>query len=219
MVLGVMWMMTALMVGFMLGRVSMYGQLEQTEEEIVDALEGEVTSAGEVKKCRRRGKGRQEDDRISWSVGSPVSGSVVEALDRERPTVVIYPEGDGVYAPANGKITRLFPMGNAFLMTTEFGTELYIQVGDVNDELMVQYYRPRILQNEVVCKGKLLLEFDRQGLEMDGASADVVVSVESCRYGGDVRMTAGERVKIGEEILQVKEEAPQRIQIAASLVR
>lgn len=206
MVLGVMWMMTAVVVGFMLGRVSMYGQLEPAEEESVDA-----PATGEVKKFLRRGKGGQEDNRVSWSVGSPVSGSVVETLDEERPTVVIYPDSDGVYAPANGKITRLFPTGNAFLMTTEFGAELYIQAGDMSDELMARYYRPRILQNEVVCKGKLLLEFDRQGLEMDGASADVIVSVESCRYGRDVRMTAGESVKIGEEILQVKEEVPQRV--------
>ena len=206
MVLGVMWMMTAVVVGFMLGRVSMYGQLEPVEEEIAEA-----PAMGEVKKFLRRGKGHQEDERITWSVGSPVSGNVVETLEEERPTVVIYPDSDGVYAPANGKITRLFPAGNAFLMTTEFGTELYIQAGDMSDELMVRHYRPRILQNEVVCKGKLLLEFDRQGLEMDGASASVIVSVESCRYGRDVRMTAGERVKIGEEILQVKEEVPQRI--------
>lgn len=207
MMLGVMWMMTAVVVGFMLGRVSMYGQLEPVEEEGTDA-----PAPGEVKKFLRRGKGhREEDDRISWSVGSPVSGVVVETLEEERPTVVIYPESDGVYAPANGKITRLFPTGNAFLMTTDFGTELYVQAGDVSDELMIRHYRPRILQNEVVCKGKLLLEFDRQGLERDGASADVIVSVESCRYGRDVRMTAGERVKIGEEILQVKEEVPRRI--------
>lgn len=206
MMLVVMWMMTALVVGFMLGRVSMYGQTEPLEEGT------DAPASGEVKRFLRRGKGhREDDDRISWSVGSPVSGIVVEVLEEERPTVVIYPESDGVYAPANGKITRLFPTGNAFLMTTEFGTELYVQAGDVSDDLMVRHYRPRILQNEVVCKGKLLLEFDRQGLEMDGASADVIVSVESCRYGRDVRMTAGERVKIGEEILQVREEVPQRI--------
>lgn len=95
-------------------------------------------------------------------------------------------------------------MGNAFLFTTEFGAELYIQAGEVNDELMVRHYRPRILQNEVVGKGKLLLEFDRMGLEAEGASTEVSVSVESCAHGGDVRMTVGGRVKTGEEILQVR---------------
>ncbi len=42
------------------------------------------------------------------------------------------------------------------------------------------------------------------GLEAEGASTEVSVSVESCAHGGDVRMTVGGRVKTGEEILQVR---------------
>ena len=133
-----------------------------------------------------------------------MSGEVTAQREGEQPTVIIRPDGDKIYAPAGGKITRVFPMGNAFLFTTEFGAELYIQAGEVNDELMVRHYRPRILQNEVVGKGKLLLEFDRMGLEAEGASTEVSVSVESCAHGGDVRMTVGGRVKTGEEILQVR---------------
>lgn len=208
MMLGVMWMMTAVVVGFMLGRVSMYGLLEPVEEEAEPQASAPVQGKGFL----RRVKGhRSEDERVSWSVGSPVSGMVTAQMDGERPTVVILPDSDRLYAPAGGKVTRLFPMGNALLMTTEFGAELYIQAGDVCDELMVRHYRPRIVQNEVVGKGKLLLEFDRRGLEAEGICAEVSVSVENGLYGGDVRMTAGERVKIGEEILQVREEAPQRV--------
>ena len=197
MILSVIWILAAAAAGFMLGRISMYGQ---TEEEV-------PAEAGE-KDSRRHPKGHgSEEHRKAWSVGSPVSGEVMVNREGERPTVIIRPEGDRLYAPVGGKITRLFPMGNAFLFATEFGAELYIQAGDVSDELMVRYYRPRIIQNEVVGKGKLLLEFDRQGLEAEGASPEVSVCVESCTYGGDVRMTAGERVKAGEEILQVREPA------------
>ncbi len=201
MALNVIWMMAVLVFGFMVGRISMYGQEEPPEQE---------ENASEGKKFARRIRGyRAEEKGQSWSVGSPVSGVMTRQLEGERPTVVIYPDSDRLYAPAGGKITRLFPMGNSFLFTTEFGTELYIQAGDINDDLLVRHYRPRVVQNEVVGKGKLLLEFDRKGLEADGASAEVAVCVESCLYGGGVRMTAGEHVKAGEEILQICEPSQQ----------
>ena len=157
---------------------------------------------------KRRGR-RFEDDQKVWSVGSPVSGEIVADREGEYAAVVICPDEDCLYAPTGGKITRLFPMGNAFLFTTDFEAELYIQAGDIEDEMLVRYYRPRIIQNEVVTKGKLLLEFDRKGLEEAGASYDVSVCVENGFYGGNVKMTDAEWVETGEEILQMREAALQ----------
>lgn len=204
MFLGVMWAVTAAMVGFSLGRISMYGQAVYEEGE--PEGEGREKSAPKsgVRNPARRRKGRHgEEAGKRWSVGSPVSGEVTAQREGEQPTVIIRPDGDKIYAPAGGKVTRVFPMGNAFLFTTEFGAELYIQAGEVDDELMVRHYRPRILQNEVVGKGKLLLEFDRMGLEAEGMSTEVSVSVENCGGGGDVKMSPGGRVKTGEEILSL----------------
>ncbi|WP_251207995.1 PTS glucose transporter subunit IIA [Acetatifactor aquisgranensis] len=216
MMLGVMWMMTAVVVGFMLGRVSMYGQDlapdEQGEMEEGRSMEEDTqTRAGRGFPWSK--KGHHEVEKVHWSVGSPVSGFAEVREDGERSVVVIDPNCDCVYAPANGKITRLFPMGNAFRLVTEFGAELYVQVGDGDDELMGEYYRPRIMQNEIVGKGKLLIEFDKKRLEMAGASCRVSVCVEGCRYGGNVKETAGEQVRIGEEIFRIQGEAGQEIPI------
>lgn len=227
--LGVMWMMTAAVVGFMLGRVSMYGQMgvvEEAQEEKGYPMEEEHSEEHSMEEKRsvdqgrpkgqpaaragrhflRRGKGNHEEEREHWSVGSPVSGYVAAQGDSERPLVVVEPDSGQVYAPTGGKITRLFPMGNAFRLVTEFGTQLYVQVGDMGDELLGRYYRPRVVQNEIVGKGKLLIEFDRDGLAAEGASFDVSICVEDCQYGGSVKETAGERVRIGEEIFQVQGE-------------
>lgn len=206
MMMNVLWMMTALVAGFMVGRISMYSMYEQMDVEETE----EASVPQEERKRFRRGRGhRTEEKGQFWSVGSPASGDVTLQREGEHPTVVIHPDSDRIYAPAGGKVTRLFPMGNALLFTTDFGTELYIQAGDRNDELLVRHYRPRIVQNEVVEKGKLLLEFDRAGLVTEGASAEVLVCVENCFYGGEVRLTAGEYVKVGEEILQVCEKTAQ----------
>lgn len=207
MILNLIWVVTAAVVGVLMGRLSMYRKRDAEEAEQAEET-AQPTQA--KRQPGRRGKGgRQEEDMGGWSVGSPVSGEVTEHNEGDRPTVVIHTDGNRLYAPAGGKITRLFPMGNAMLFTTEFGAELYIQAGKTEDELLNRYYRPKIVQNEVVGKGKLLLEFDRQGLEAEGISPDVSVCVEHYGSGGAVRMTMRERVKAGEEILKMRELAPQ----------
>lgn len=152
-----------------------------------------------------RGRDHQsEQRRCGGGIGSPVSGQVEDMLRDGGRSVVIRPEEDRLYAPAGGKILKLFPLGNAFLFRTELGVELYIQAGEGKDELLGRYYRPRVVRNEIVGKGKLLLEFDRQGLEAEGVSPVVTVTVESGMYGSNIMAVAGEYVRTGEEILSIQ---------------
>lgn len=164
-------------------------------------------TGGNIRPVRRshRGRSQQMPEGQKWSLGSPVTGWVTSRRDDDHPTVVIQPEEDRLYAPAGGKIIKLFPMGNAFLFRTDFGTELYMQVGNVGDDLLGRYFRPRVVQNEIVGKGKLLLEFDSQMLVTEGISPAVTVSVENHSYSTHVHVTAEEQVRVGEEILLVSE--------------
>lgn len=164
-------------------------------------------TGGNIRPVRRsnRGRNQQAPEGQKWSVGSPVKGWITSFQEGEHPMMVIQPETDKLYAPAGGKIIKLFPMGNAFMFRTEFGTELCIQVGNVGDDLLGRYFRPRVVQNEIVSKGKLLLEFDCTGLVTEGVSPAVTVTVENHSYGTSVRVTAEEQIKVGEEILQVTE--------------
>ena len=146
----------------------------------------------------------EEDEREAFFVGSPVSGEVSDLQEGGRPVVVIRPSEDKIYAPVSGRIRKVFPRGNAFLFDTEFGAELYIRVGDSTDELLDGYYRPRIVQNEIVGKGKLLLEFDRQGLAAEGVSDCVEVSVETGISGADILSASGAHVRTGEELLKLQ---------------
>ena len=151
------------------------------------------------------GREQQTAKGLGRVVGSPVNGLVVSYKEGEHPAVQLSPLEDKLYAPANGKVIKIFPMGNAFLFLTEFGTELYIRAGDVKDDLLGRYFRSRVVQNEIVNKGKLLLEFDRMGLKAEGVSFAVTVSVENHTYGSNVTMTAKEQVRPGEEIMRVQE--------------
>lgn len=155
----------------------------------------------------RRGRDSQEPEGESYSLGSPVSGYVLSFREGDRPAAVIQPMEDKIYAPASGKIIRLFPMGNDFLFVTDFGAELRIRAGDTDDDLLGRYFRPRVVQNEIVAKGKLLLEFDRQSLAAEGASTMVTLSVEHRAYGSNVQLAADEEVKTGQELLRIVERA------------
>ncbi|MCM1026719.1 MAG: PTS glucose transporter subunit IIA [Roseburia sp.] len=140
---------------------------------------------------------------LAGAVGSPVSGEIEDLWKDGSRAVVIRPEEDKLYAPTGGKILKLFPLGNAFLFRTELGAELYIQAGEGEDELLGRYYRPRVVRNEIVGKGKLLLEFDRQGLKAQGIFPRVFVTVENSLYGSEVMAEQGERIRAGEEILRI----------------
>lgn len=189
------------------------GERSQTGQRIYVGTSGWLSdrvirgTGGNIRPMRRghRGRNQQMPEGQKWSVGSPVKGWVTSCRDGEHPVVVIQPEDDRLYAPAGGKIIKLFPMGNAFLFRTEFGTELYMQVGNVGDDLLGRYFRPRVVQNEIVGKGKLLLEFDSQRLVAEGISPAVTVSVENHSYSTSVHATAEEQIRVGEEILLVSE--------------
>ena len=195
------------------GEHSKIGQHSQTGQRMFVGTAGWLSNrvirgtGGNIRPVRRshRGRNQQTPEGQKWSVGSPVKGWVTSCRNDDHPTVVIQPEEDRLYAPAGGKIIKLFPMGNAFLFRTDFGTEIYMQVGNVCDDLLGRYFRPRVVQNEIVGKGKLLLEFDSQMLVAEGISPAVTARVENYSYSTHVHVTAQEQVRVGEEILLVSE--------------
>ena len=159
--------------------------------------EEDETVKGREKRIIKEGRG--------WPVGSPVSGYAEIRREGPEAEILIQPVEDRLYAPVGGKIIKLYPMGNAFRFRTEFGAELYIQTGDVTDDMLGRYFRPRVVQNEIVGKGKLLLEFDRKGLEAEGILPEVSIRVDHYIYGNDVIATAAEQVRAGEEILWMQD--------------
>lgn len=139
-----------------------------------------------------------------WAVGSPVTGTVRSYSEGGGRGVLIRPEQEKIYAPVAGKIIRLYPMGNAMRLRTDSGIELMLRVGETGDEMHSGYYRSYVVQNEIVSKGKLLLEFDREGLQQEGIDVAVSVTVEAADAGRDIIVTEKEKVKFGEEIFYIE---------------
>ena len=89
------------------------------------------------------------------------------------------------------------------LFRMEEGCVLRIKVGDNVDDLQGEYFRPKVVQNEVVNKGKLLLEFDRRNLEAEGQDCIVAVMVEEYRPGEQVFCCAQGSVNAGEDVFEI----------------
>ncbi len=136
-------------------------------------------------------------------IASPVAGQVDILEGQGRRGVRLTPEENRVYAPASGKIIRLYPRGNEFLLRTDSGVVLRLQAGERNAEMTRDYFRPRVMQNEFVGKGKLLLEYDREALARDGYDTHVSMTVEEDEGSYDLSVTGSMWVKSGQDCLWV----------------
>lgn len=163
-ILSAVGLLCGMILGFWLGRFSARFYVGENEE----FKSGEnVGDSGELKVL-------QEEKQES------VMGSeyVVNCGSGKRRETILNAPGEKIYAPTAGKVIKLFPQGNELLFRTEKGVVLRIVVGDEVDELQSGYFRPKVVQNEVVNRGKLLMEFDRSSLESEGVVCQVSVRVE-----------------------------------------
>jgi len=177
----------AFVVGFLMGRKEK--NLRKEEE----AETGENTVVTKAK--RQPGTGMR--------IASPIDGKLSFFFEGGAKGALIEPLQGKIYAPMSGKIMKVYPMGNALRLRDGEGTELYIRVGRQNpDELCNMFFRPRVVDNEIVNKGKLLLEFDIEGLLGMGEEIMVTVSPEN-DYGRDVFVIENESVKVGEDLFEI----------------
>ncbi len=138
-----------------------------------------------------------------WMIGSPISGEISSFYDEGRKGVIIHPEQGKLFAPVAGKIKKLYPTGNALQLCTDYGITLLIQVGTKTDELEGLYFRPRVVQNEIVVRGKLLLEFDIDGICKEGYDVSIRMSIEDGGANREVTIVDATRIKVGEHVLGV----------------
>ena len=134
-------------------------------------------------------------------IGSPASGKVSTFQENGKKGIRILPDSGKIYAPASGKIIKLYPMGSRMCLRTDGGTEILIEAGSNIEEADADWYRSRIVQNEVVDKGKLLLEYDMQAIEEQGGDNAVFVSMADTQKMQEVEVTSAPYVKTGQEIM------------------
>ena len=186
----------ALFLGIWIGR-STERMARETELQAAEAMAGHAVDGEEE---HNSGKHRPGESAPADAIGSPAAGEVQPFHEGRRSGVCIKPQQGRIYAPVSGKVKKLYPMGNAMMILSDKGEEIVIRVCDGVDEIFSMYFRSRVVQNEMINKGKLLLEFDKEGLEAAGVEVKVTVSVED-REGRLFAMTGSSPVKAGEALL------------------
>lgn len=185
----------ALISGFRMGR-SVLLETRETEQYAADA----IAKDAHIKGQKRLG---------GQVIVSPVAGEVSAFSEGRRNGALIKPDQGKIFSPVSGRVSRLYPMGRALLITADLGVELLIQIGGSGtDEMCSSYYRSRVMQNEVVSKGKCLLEFDPDGLKSMGVEPTVAVSVEGVNHekldsDQEISVNAGGHVRVGDELLWI----------------
>ncbi len=201
------------MAGFWLGAGKRWATNEmnveeqETRQESLEMKTEEVKRRdGETRGLQLRLKRNEPRKYMGTPIGSPATGMVSSYMEGDLRGACVQTNTGLLYAPASGKITKVFPMGNAFTLRTEKGTELLLQVGSNQDELLSEYYRPRVIQNEIVNKGKVLLEFDQERLARAGVNSAISLAVNQSYCGETITLTQEKQVKVGEDLLWIKNE-------------
>lgn len=187
-----------LLIGFWSGR-SIRWKMEETGETGENREERKITTTRQLV-------------REGTTIGSPVNGEIRKAAEGEQEAaemqagrISIVPEDGRVYAPTAGKVLKLYPMGNRIRFRTDSGLELLLNICKDREELHSAYYHCNVLQNEIVRKGKLLVEFDQEELAKEGV--DTAVTVEMCQSpeAKQIVSTWKDYIRAGEELLWVQQ--------------
>ncbi|MCX8955999.1 PTS beta-glucoside transporter subunit IIABC [Erwinia psidii] len=110
-------------------------------------------------------------------LNSPISGKVIPLADVPDQTfasgllgkgVGIIPADGRVISPVSGCVVSLFPTGHAIALMADNGVELLIHIGLDTVKLAGKYFVSHVREQQQVCCGDLLIEFDLAAIRQDG---------------------------------------------------
>lgn len=134
------------------------------------------------------------------SLSSPTGGRLESCCEGDISGVRILTTEGRLYAPVSGRILKISPRGNTFQIRADWGGDVTVRACTNEDDLLDRYFRPRVVKGEIIRRGKLLLEYDREKLCRKCEDTAVYVTVEGEQPEG-VCITEKDQVKIGETIL------------------
>lgn len=82
--------------------------------------------------------------------------------------IAFIPKGDFICAPANGKVTALFPTGHAFGVTTKAGVEILVHIGINTVELNGKGFDVLVHQDDEVRAGEPVIRINRKLITDEG---------------------------------------------------
>lgn len=82
--------------------------------------------------------------------------------------IAVIPSEGKVYAPADGEVLSVFDTRHAVCFQSSYGTEILIHIGVDTVNLKGKYFTVHVKDGDIVKKGQLMVEFDREQIEKAG---------------------------------------------------
>lgn len=115
--------------------------------------------------------------------------------------IVVFPENGEVAAPVSGTVKTLFPTKHAIGIVADDGTEVLLHIGINTVNLQGKYFTAHIEQGDRVKAGDPIVSFDKQAIEKEGYSTEVLVTITNdSDYRDIVHLHKGE-LTIGQAVL------------------
>lgn len=142
----------------------------------------------------------------AFTLNSPLSGKVVPLEQIADETfasgllgkgVGIVPDRGRVVSPLDGRVASLFHTGHAIGLIAENGVELLIHVGLDTVQLNGNHFTVHVAQDQPVCRGELLIEFDLPALREAGYDLTTPVIISNSDDYLDV-LPASDREQVAE---------------------
>lgn len=146
------------------------------------------------------------------SISSPVNGEVKNLSESSDPAfssetlgkgVMILPENGEIVAPVSGKVKVLFPTKHAIGLETEDGCEVLLHLGVNTVNLQGKYFDSFVNQEDHVEKGQKLINFDKEAVEKEGYSPEVLMIITNTNDYLDVVQMKEGKAGSGEEVLRL----------------
>ena len=151
-------------------------------------------------------------DNSDLSVSAPADGKaadITESADAAFSSealgkgAVVYPEKGEVYAPISGEVKTLFPTKHAIGIVADNGLEVLLHIGINTVNLQGKYFDAHVKQGDRVEKGDLLVSFEKEAIEKEGYSTEIMTVITNTNDYLDVITMKQGQVSKGEEVIRV----------------
>ncbi len=150
---------------------------------------------------------------LQITIASPLNGACIPLGEVNDATfaqeilgkgIAVVPETGVVYAPFDGKVEAMFDTGHAVGLVSDDGVELLIHVGIDTVNLKGQYFHPQKKAGDVIQKGDVLIEFERQEILDAGYEITTPVIVANSEKYAKIKAVSGEHITAMKPLLQIR---------------
>ena len=142
------------------------------------------------------------------TLDAPISGDVIplsEVNDQTGQGVAIQPTGTRVIAPADAKVEAIFPTGHAVALNTVDGLDVLIHVGLDTVQLEGKHFTVHAQVGDIVHKGDVLIEFDREAIADEGYDVTVPILVCNSVEFSSIKGSVGVHVEEMDQLIVARE--------------